>query len=118
MKRIEIDGELIDAVGVRAGNRLWPGLSAFTGVTFLVYLGVKALSGAVARDAALAAQLVFSLALAVIGAAVLARGRYFYAEIETPTGRRRFQGLTKARQQEIVALVEPGDQASGSGKGA
>ena len=121
MNRIEIDGERLDATGVRAGNALWPGLACFTGITFLVYLSVKAASGATPVDAALAVQLAVSVALAALGGAVLARGRYFYAEIETADGRRRFKGLTKARQQEIVALAE-GAMAqapkSGSGSGA
>ena len=120
---IEIEGARIDrgaVTAVRAGNALWPGLSAFTGVTFLVYLSVKGLSGATPVDGALFGQLAFSAALLALGGAALARGRYFFVELREAGARRKFSGLTKARQQEIVAALGSAEaaQASGGASGA
>lgn len=112
----ETDLDALDPAAVRrvrAGNALWPGLAAFTGVTFLVYLGVKALGGLIAVDAGFAGQMAVAAALLVLGGVALARGRYFWVEVETSDGRRRAGGMTKARQQAIVARLAP-DQRSGA----
>lgn len=87
---------------VRVGNAIWPGLLAFTGVSFLIYLAVKAASGAAEADGALFAQLGLSGALAVFGVWLMARARYFYVEVETASGRRRVSGLTKAEQRTLA----------------
>jgi hypothetical protein len=88
---------------VREGNALWPGLFAFTGVSFLIYLAVKGASGAAEADAGLFAQLGLAGALAAYGGWLMARARYFYVEVETAEGRRRIAGLTKTEQQALAA---------------
>lgn len=95
--------------GVREGNAIWPGLIAFTGVTFVVYLLVKAAGGAVAIDVALFAQLGLAGALMAFGSWLLVRARYFHVTIETEAGSRKLGGLTKDEQREIVRrLRDPG----------
>lgn len=91
----------------RAGNALWPGLCAFAGVTFLVYLGVEALSGVVPVNVALFGQLAAAAALAAVGVTALMRARYFYVELETENGRRRLSGLSKAEQRAAMARYAP-----------
>lgn len=89
--------------GVRTGNQLYPGLACFTGVTFFVYLLVKAASGAVAFDMALVAQVAAAAAMGGIGAGLLVRGRYFFVVLETAAGPRRINGLSKAEQRALAA---------------
>ena len=71
MRQAKLDeAEALRRAGVRAeraGNAIWPGLIAFTGITFVVYLLVKLSSGAVALDASLAAQIGLAGALAGYG---------------------------------------------------
>jgi hypothetical protein len=95
--------------GVRSGNALWPGLAAFTGLSFLVYLAVKAVSGAVAVDVGLYAQLAVSAALLAAGAVGLARARYFFLVVDTDSGARRIKGLTKSEQTAFAEALTPGD---------
>jgi hypothetical protein len=107
---VEIRGERIDpaeVTAVRQGNALGPGLAAFTGVSFLVYLLVKWASGATPFGADLLVQLAVSAALLVAGGALLARARYFYVVVETRTGRRKFSGLSRAEQAEIRDRLAP-----------
>jgi hypothetical protein len=110
MEPVEIAGERIDpatVASVRAGNALWPGLAAFTGVSFLVYLLVKWAGGTTPVDAGLFAQLAVAALLLAIGAAAMARGRYFFLVVETKAGRRRFGGLSKAEQVALAARLGP-----------
>lgn len=98
MPPVEIKGVAVDpadVTNVRAGNALWPGLSAFTGVTFFVYLLVKLLNGQAALTPSLAAQIGVAGCLAGAGLWLLARGRYFYLVIDTAEGARKIGGLTK-----------------------
>lgn len=90
----------------RAGNSLWPGLLAFTGVSFAVYLAVKGASGTVPMDTALFAQLAVSAAMTVIGVVLLLRARYFYVVVEAATGTRRIGGLSKAEQTVLLERIE------------
>jgi hypothetical protein len=110
MATAEAKGSGIDpatVTAVRKGNRLEPGLAAFTGVTFLVYLLVKAASGAVPFDMWLVAQVAFSAALLGVGGGLMARGRYFYVAVETAEGVRRIGGLTKAEQTALAERLSP-----------
>lgn len=99
----EIDIDPSEVTEVREGNALWPGLAAFTGVSFFVYLGVEAAMGVIPLSGALIGQLLFSAALGAFGVLSLARARYFYVELRTAAGKTRIGGLTKAQQREIVA---------------
>ena len=103
----DIDPRSVRAV--RTGNALWPGLAAFTGLSFLVYLLVKAVSGAVAADVGLYVQLAVSAALLAAGAVGLARARYFFLVVETESGARRIKGLTKPEQTAFAKALTPGD---------
>jgi len=98
---VDIDPSAV--TGVRAGNQLYPGLACFTGVTFFVYLLVKAASGAVPFDMALVAQVAAAAAMGGVGAGLLVRGRYFYVVLETADGPRRIAGLSKTQQRALVA---------------
>lgn len=111
MATVEAKGVTFDTAAVtrvRRGNRLEPGLAAFTGVTFLVYLLVKAVGGAVPFDMWLVAQVAFSAALLGVGGGLLARGRYFYVVVETAEGSRRIGGLSKAEQTALAERLAPG----------
>lgn len=105
VRGVEIDPAQVQRV--RAGNALGPGLAAFTGVSFLVYLLVKLASGAVAADIGFAVQVGVAAALAGGGAGLLVRARYFYVVVETAAGPRRFAGLSRAEQQDLVAALTP-----------
>lgn len=99
----DIDIDPSEVTEVREGNALWPGLCAFTGVSFLVYLGVEAAVGAIPLSGTLIGQLLFSAALGAVGVVALARARYFHVELRTASGKTRIGGLTKAQQREIAA---------------
>ena len=103
IRGVEVDPATVR--DVRAGNKLTPGLAAFTGVSFLVYLLVKVAGGTMPLDAGAWAQLGVSAALAGVGAGLLARGRYFYVDVVTDDGVRRFPGLSKAEQTAAVAAL-------------
>jgi hypothetical protein len=90
---------------VRTGNRLTPGLAAFTGVSFLVYLAVKVASGTLPLDAGGWTQIGVSAALGGYGFGLLVRARYFYVDVVTDAGTRRFAGLSKAEQQALAARL-------------
>jgi hypothetical protein len=90
---------------LRAGNSLGPGLAAFTGVTFFVYLLIKLAAGTVPFDMGFVVQIVVAAALMGVGCGLLYRARYFYVAVETPDGRRRIAGLSKAQQQALVARL-------------
>lgn len=94
-----------DVTEVRAGNAIWPGLCAFTGVSFLVYLLVKVAAGQMAADVAGVAQIAFSAVMLGVGGAALRRGRYFYVAAETRHGARRVLGLTKSEQTRLAARL-------------
>lgn len=97
--------------GVRAGNALWPGLLAFTGVSFFVYLLIKLAGGAIAADAGTFAQIGVSAVLLIAGGWVLVRARYFFVIVEMGETERKIGGLSKAEQ---VALMERyGPEATG-----
>lgn len=100
-----LEGARVTAV--REGNSLWPGLAAFTGITFVVYLLVKVSSGATPLDAGFATQIGLAGALAGLGGWLMIRARYFYVDVETEGGRRRIKGLTKPEQQEIARRLAP-----------
>lgn len=99
----EIDIDPSEVTEVREGNALWPGLTAFTGISFLVYLGVEAALGVVPPSGGLIGQLLFSAALAAFGILSLARARYFYVELGTAAGKKRIGGLSKPEQRDIAA---------------
>ena len=96
-----------EVTAVRTGNALAPGLMAFTGVSFLAYLLTKAATGMVPVDAGWATQVAVSAALLGFGGWRIARARYFYVEIETRAGRRRFKGLSKAQQTRLAQRLTP-----------
>ena len=105
----DVDPSAVTAV--RAGNALWPGLAAFTGVSFLVYLLVKLAAGTVAFDTGFVVQIAVSIALLAAGGVALMRARYFYVELETPDGKRRAAGLTKAERDALAARFEGAGRA-------
>lgn len=105
MSQPEIDPARVTRL--REGNAIWPGLLAFSGVTFLVYLGVEAASGAVAVNGALAAQLAVAAVLAVAGIYLMARARYFYVILTTDAGDVKFSGLSKAEQSALAERYRP-----------
>lgn len=101
----EIDPTTV--TGVRAGNALWPGLTTFTGLSFLVYLLIKLATGALQADAGAAVQIGASALLLAVGGRAMARARYFRVTVETTAGPMRFDGLSKAEQREIMTAVAP-----------
>lgn len=115
MTILTIRGETIDSADVisaRGGNRLIPGLAAFTGISFLVYLLVKVASGELALNLSAFVQLGVSAALAGWGGGLLMKGRYFYVAVAAKSGPRRFNGLTKVEQTEILAIFAAADTAA------
>ncbi len=102
-ERIPPDVDPAQVTGARAGNALWPGLAAFTGVSFLAYLLVKLASGAVAADVGTFAQIAVSIALLAVGGWGLVRARYFTVTLEMGQRSRKIGGLSKPEQ---AALME------------
>ena len=103
IRGVEIDPSSVR--DVRTGNKLTPGLAAFTGFSFLVYQLVKLAGGTMALDAAAWTQLGVAAALSGVGAGLLARARYFYLDVVTDDGVRRFAGLSKAEQTAFAAAL-------------
>jgi hypothetical protein len=103
VRGVEIDPATVREV--RTGNKLTPGLAAFTGFSFLVYLLVKLAAGTMPLDAGAWTQLGVAAALAGVGAGLLVRARYFYVDVVTDEGVRRFPGLSKAEQQAAAAAL-------------
>lgn len=91
----------------RGGNDVKPGLALFTGLSFLVYLLVKAASGATPVDAGLFAQVAVAAALTGVGGGLMKRARYFTVTLEAPDGPVRLKGLSRAEQQAILARFAP-----------
>ncbi|MFN3616101.1 MAG: hypothetical protein ACK4WC_16295 [Rubrimonas sp.] len=109
MTMLTIRGRTIDradVISARGGNRVIPGLAAFTGLSFLVYLLVKIGAGTLPLGVSAFAQIVVSAALLGWGGGLLVKGRYFHVTLETRGGPIRFNGLTKGEQTEILALFD------------
>lgn len=88
---------------IRASNALWPGMTAFVGVSFFVYLVIKLAGGLIEPTLANFGQIGVSFLLLAIGGWALRRGRYFRVTVLMGRDRRIFSGLSKAEQ---TALME------------
>lgn len=93
---------------IRGGNAIWPGLSLFTGVSFLIHAGVRVGGGEAFTSPGVLLEAGASLAMTIYGAITMTRRRYFFVTVETAQGQRRIGGLTQAAQ---IALLDEAEQA-------
>lgn len=91
---------------IRGGNAIWPGLSLFTGVSFLIHAAVRVASGDPVTNPGLLLEAGASLVMTIFGGIAMARRRYFVVTVETTTGRKRIGGLTRPAQMALLEEVE------------
>ena len=89
--------------GMRPGNAIWPALSLFTGVSFLIHGFVLAFGGLGLTSPTVLFELAASAVFTAIGGIAMAKRRYFFVTVETTQGRRHIGRLTKAEQQALLA---------------
>ena len=89
--------------GIRGGNAIWPGLSLFTGVSFLIHAGVRVAGGESITSPGVLLEAVASLLMTIYGGIAMAKRRYFFVTVQTTQGQRRIAGLTRQAQAALLA---------------